>query len=361
MKPNTIDFLIYHGPQRKLDQSRLQTRDIIITTYSTLVAEWVSSSALHKIQWFRIVLDEGLCLCPFQWTGIKFEIAHLIRDPSTKRAQAVFALNAQRRWCLTGTPIQNRIDDLFGLLKFLRTHSLQSHRKFQDEIIAPLKNNDPDWLSRLQSMLRVIMLRRTKEILTLPPREDVVQSLEFSAPERELYEIFRDESRSLIGTFLRENTYKRGFSVMQSFLRQRQICNHGRDLLPSMVRTRLHGRRKLEEWRSGGAVGEVPIFCEACEAEIELLASIDCGSFEFCGHLVCAECLKNGSPEAGSSNTCPVCNEENNDRKSIRKKGDSLPNWFGTIDYQGPSTKVKALIHNIQSTALPGNPEKPKR
>lgn len=344
MKPNSLDVLIYHGRQRKQDPSELQARDIVITTYSTLVAEWLPTSTLYKIRWFRIVLDE----------------AHFIRDPSTKRAKAVFALEAERRWCLTGTPIQNRISDLIGLLKFLRTHPLQSQSKFQAEIIDPLKNNNPSGLSRLQSMLRVIMLRRTNEILTLPPREDIVQHLDLSASERELYEISRDESRSLLDTTLREKTYKRGFSIMQSFLRQRQICNHGADLLPSLVRARLKGRRRIEEWRSGGTVDEAPMFCEACEVEIDFSACTDRCSFDFCFHLVCTGCLKNRSPEASSSNACPVCNEENSERKSIRKKALSLADWFETTEYRGPSTKVKALINNIQSTMQPGIAERPK-
>lgn len=360
MKPNSLDILMYHGPQRKLIQSNLQTRDIVITTYSTLVAEWLSNSTLHKIRWFRIVLDEGWCLCFFQKTGIDHQTAHLIGDSSTKRAQAVFALEGVRRWCLTGTPIQNRISDLIGLLKFLRIHPLQSHTRFQAEIINPLKNSDPDGLSRLRSMLRVIMLRRTKEILTLLPREDIVHDLEFSAPERELYEIFRDESRSLIDTVLREDTCKRGFSIMQSFLRQRQICNHGADLLPSLVRVGLKRKRRTEERRRGAVADEVPIFCEACETEIDFSACTD-RSFDFCFHIVCAGCLKNLSPEAGSSNVCPVCNEENSDRKSVRKKGPSLADWFETTEYRGPSTKVKALINNIKSTMRPESAERPKR
>lgn len=362
MKPNSLDFLIFHGLQRKLDQSNLQTRDIVITTYSTLVAEWRSSSTLHEIRWFRIVLDEGWCLCLFRWTRTDHKIAHLIRDPSTKRAQAVFALEAERRWCLTGTPIQNRISDLIGLLKFLRTHPLQSYTKFQAEIINPLKGNDPNGLSRLQSMLRFIMLRRTKEVLTtLPPREDTIHDLELSARERELYEIFRDESRSLIDTILGENAYKRGFSIMQSFLRQRQICNHGADLLPYSVRAGLERKRRTQEWRSGAATEEVPIFCEVCEAETGFSARKDRVSFNFCFHLVCTGCLKSGSAETGSSNACPVCNEETSDRKSVRKKGPSLADWFGTTEYRGPSTKVKALISNIQSTMLPESAERPKR
>lgn len=243
----------------------------------------------------------------------------------------------------------------------MRIHPLQSHTKFQAEIINPLKRNDPDGLSRLQSMLRVIMLRRTKEILTLPPREDIVQYLELSAPERELYDIFRDESRSLIDTILREDTSKRGFSIMQSFLRQRQICNHGSELLPSLVRAGLDRKRRIQGWRNGAAADEMPIFCEACEAEIDFSAWKNRASFDFCFHLVCTRCLKTRSPEAGSSNACPVCNEEDSDRKSVRKKGPSLADWFRTTEYRGPSTKVTALINNIQSTNPAGSAEKPKR
>ena len=124
------------------------------------------SSCLAKVNWLRVVLDE----------------AHIIKERTTKTAKAVFLLNSQKRWCMTGTPIQNKgllegrldflglflfpypsiVEDLYSLVRFLQVPQYQEPQYWTSAIARPLKHNDSRARERLQNLLSDILLRRTK-------------------------------------------------------------------------------------------------------------------------------------------------------------------------------------------------------
>ena len=96
---------IHYGPQRTLDHHMLEKTDVVLTTYGTLASEFQAiHSPLLKNIWNRVILDE----------------AHYIKNRQTKVANACFNLTTNYRWCLTGTPIQNRLEDIFSLFIFLK-------------------------------------------------------------------------------------------------------------------------------------------------------------------------------------------------------------------------------------------------
>jgi SWI/SNF-related matrix-associated actin-dependent regulator of chromatin subfamily A3 len=327
--PDCLRTLVYHGSRRKSAFAEMKSPHVVLTTYTTLVSDWQSkNSPLYEKEWFRVIIDE----------------VHFIKDRTTKRFQAVCSLKGERRWCLTGTPIQNCIDDLGALLIFIRSAPFDNHREFQTQVITPLKNGDSHGLLTLRSALRAVMLRRTKQVLHLPPREDLELELALSQNERELYEIARDETEFIIEGCLESSDFSKGLSIIQSILRQRQICNHGVDLLPQGVRSRLLRRHRVKTWSKESPPEEgYPTFCEACNLE---MAQDECEvPFEFCLHLVCSKCLQGQSAENDVGNLCPICNEM---ESRPTKEESSFRAWANELDYSGPSAKVRALLENIQ-------------
>ncbi|CAL5202920.1 unnamed protein product [Lathyrus oleraceus] len=106
-KSGSISIFVHYGGGRTDNVDLLLEYDVVLTTYGVLSASYKSdgeNSIYHRVQWFRVVLDE----------------AHHIKAHKSQVAQATIALSSHCRWCLTGTPLQNSLEDLFSLLSFLR-------------------------------------------------------------------------------------------------------------------------------------------------------------------------------------------------------------------------------------------------
>ena len=153
IQPGTLKYHIYHGSNRIKDIERLAQFDLVITTYGSVASEHNKRAKgkdgnfpLEDMNWFRVVLDE----------------AHMIREQSTLQSKAICNLHAQRRWAVTGTPVQNRLDDLGALIKFLRIKPFDEKRGFAQYILAPCKNADPEILPKLRLLVDSITLRRLK-------------------------------------------------------------------------------------------------------------------------------------------------------------------------------------------------------
>ncbi|KAI1330305.1 SNF2 family N-terminal domain-containing protein [Xylariaceae sp. FL0255] len=106
IRPGALNVIRFHGQGRPRSSNELRSFDVVLITYATLVADRAAQSILFQVEWYRVVLDE----------------AHWIRNSGSKLFEAVLALNAGRRWCLTGTPIQNRLNDLTALAQFIHEY-----------------------------------------------------------------------------------------------------------------------------------------------------------------------------------------------------------------------------------------------
>ncbi|KAL1899779.1 hypothetical protein Sste5346_002645 [Sporothrix stenoceras] len=150
-----LKVCVHHGPQRTVRPSDLAQFDVVITTYQILVSEHSHSnntlrSGCFGLQWYRIILDE----------------AHSIKNRNAKMTKACCAMPAEFRWCLTGTPMQNNLDELQSLVNFLRITPYDNLAEWRAHIDAPLKNGRGYLaIRRLHSLLRCFMKRRTKDIL----------------------------------------------------------------------------------------------------------------------------------------------------------------------------------------------------
>ena len=149
---------VHHGPQRTKRFEDLRKYDVVVTTYQVLVSEHGSSSktadgpqyGCFGLHWYRVILDE----------------AHTIKNRNAKATQACYALRAEYRWCLTGTPLQNNLDELQSLIRFLRIKPYNEMPAWKEQITLPMRNGRGGLaMKRLQIFLKAFMKRRTKDIL----------------------------------------------------------------------------------------------------------------------------------------------------------------------------------------------------
>ncbi|KAI0753220.1 SNF2 family N-terminal domain-containing protein [Daedaleopsis nitida] len=251
----------HHGSNRTTDPYVLQRAHIVVTSYSVIASEYATYSggakdeskskgkkkqgydsdsgddsddigkrlkaaskrgkardALFRVKWWRIVLDE----------------AHNIKNRNTKSAIACCALDAKYRWCLTGTPMQNNVEEIFSLIKFLRIKPLDDWQTFNTSIAKPVKAGKPvRALKRLQVVLRAIMLRRTKTtlingkpIVDLPPRLVGTVDCELDRVEREFYNSVEQLVQTSLEKLQAGDIRKAYTSVLVLLLRLRQACDH---------------------------------------------------------------------------------------------------------------------------------------
>ncbi|KAJ5645276.1 SNF2-related protein [Penicillium longicatenatum] len=233
LKANSIKAYVFHGSGRITDLKELATYDLIITTYSTVLSELSSrvgrDSPFSKMNMFRIVLDE----------------AHIIREQNAQQTKAILSLNAQRRWSVTGTPVQNRLEDLHSVLKFLRLSPYDDNTHFRQFIVSRFKTNDATVLTSLRVLIDSFTLRRVKDKINLPPRVDRLITLEFSDKEQQLHDYFRNESNAMMSHIVGENKTKMGgrmyHHVLKAMMLLRQVSAHGKELLDREDRERIKG------------------------------------------------------------------------------------------------------------------------
>lgn len=211
---------VYHGPSRDKDAARtFRHSDVVLTTFQIVGSESSDAeSPLFLRKWWRIIVDE----------------AHTIKNRKTKMTQGCYLLRSDRRWCLTGTPIQNSLDELQSLIQFLRIGPYDDYQLWTSQISRPLNSGDADKaIARLHTVLRAIMLRRTKAVLKenksngLKMKERRVNrvNIQFSKGERNVYDSF--EKRAIAK--LRELGMQDNKSYMTALvllLRLRQVCDH---------------------------------------------------------------------------------------------------------------------------------------
>jgi superfamily II DNA or RNA helicase len=194
---------LYHGPDRRLDPGA----DLTLTTYALLRLD---ADALADVAWDAVVLDE----------------AQAIKNPDSQAARAAFRLRAGFRLALTGTPVENRLDELWSQLHFAARGLLGSRGDFDERFARPIAAGDADAAARLRARIRPFVLRRTKAEVTpeLPPRTEMVLRAELGPAERAVYDAVRAATREEVTRRLAA-----GGGVMQALealLRLRQAACH---------------------------------------------------------------------------------------------------------------------------------------
>ncbi|TKA24865.1 hypothetical protein B0A50_06594 [Salinomyces thailandicus] len=210
----------YHGSSRTDDLEELASCDIVLTTYNTAASELSGQGKpLAAINWFRVVLDE----------------AHQIRNQATQVSKGCCALAAQRRWAVTGTPVQNGLGDLGSLIKFLRVKPFDEGVNWTQYIVTPFRQGTTETLQKLRLLVDSITLRRMKDKIDLKDRKVYNAVLEFPEKDRKIYEqLANDSGKQLhLMTGGAKNAALKGKAyahVLKSLGRLRAFCAHGLDM-----------------------------------------------------------------------------------------------------------------------------------
>ncbi|MGH0162441.1 UNVERIFIED_CONTAM: hypothetical protein FKN15_062329 [Acipenser sinensis] len=394
VRPNVkLSVYLYYGSDRSRDPSFLSSQDIVVTTYNVLAADFgcprrpvaqrhedarmylihshgsaffsfdnyqnKNDSPLHKVDWLRVVLDEG----------------HTIRNPNALQTKAVLDLKAERRWVLTGTPIQNSLKDLWTLISFLKLKPFTLKEWWNRTIQRPSMMGDPEGFrqvpggfifvaglifcgyvidgdmagkpitvsvkintgfskGRLQALIKSITLRRTKAskingrpVVELPERKVFIQHITLSEEEKQLYESVRKEGRTVIGRYFSEGSVLTNYAdVLAILVRLRQLCCH----------PRLFGSSALTV-DSKGSDEE----CAIC------LDSLRSPVITYCAHVYCKPCICQVI-RAEQNAKCPLCRAEIKVDQLVeypveKNTSESLE----TKDKWLPSSKVDALMREL--------------
>ncbi|KAG1739931.1 SNF2 family N-terminal domain-containing protein [Suillus paluster] len=354
-----MNVLVWHGASRLNNPKELQKYDVVLTTYAVLESCFRKQqsgfkrkglivkepSPLHQIKWNRIILDE----------------AHNIKERQTNTAKASFELESNYKWCLSGTPLQNRVGELYSLVRFLGGdpfsyyfckkcdckslhwrftdkkhcdecgHSPMQHTCFwNNEILTPIQKHGiegPGKISfkKLRILLDRMMLRRTKiqraDDLDLPPRMVIVRRDYFSPEEKELYLSLFSDAKRQFSTYVDSGTVLNNYSNIFSLLtRMRQMVCH-----PDLVlRSKTNGNKFLGPEEAGEAT-----ICRLCSdiAEDAIQAK--------CRHIFDRECMKQYLSTAGDMTPdCPVCH------------------LALTIDLEAPALELEANVPSARQGIL---------
>lgn len=185
--------------------SNLEPFDVVVTTYGLLQNE---IELLEKIHWNTIVLDE----------------AQAIKNMGTKRSAAAMKLKGDFRVATTGTPIENRLSELWNLFRFLNPRYLGSLEHFNRRYATPIeRDGDKEARRKLKRAIQPFILRRNKEevLEELPPKTDIILRVEMKDEERTLYEVLR---RKAVDELSKENPEERRFKVFAELMKLRRAC-----------------------------------------------------------------------------------------------------------------------------------------
>ncbi len=199
----SLSYSLYHGPGRRLDRNR----SVTLTTYAILR---IDADKLADEHWDTLILDE----------------AQAIKNPDSKVTQAAYRLRGDFRMTLSGTPVENRLDELWSQFHFINRGLLGTRRDFEERYAKPIGTGDVETAARLRDRIRPFILRRLKRDVApeLPPRTDVVLHTTLTESERNTYDAIRAASLQNVVAQLSS-----GANVMQALevlLRLRQAACH---------------------------------------------------------------------------------------------------------------------------------------
>ncbi len=200
--------LVLVGPNRHAFFSQIPCADVVLTSYPLVLRD---ESDLARFEYHLVVLDE----------------AQVIKNARSRIHAAVSSLRTRSRLCLSGTPIENNLGELWSLFDFLLPGHLGTAEQFQRWFRGPIELGDEHALDLLRRRVRPLLLRRMKEEVRreLPPKTVLVRPVELSDEQRELYEHIRVAAHAEVRRAIRQKGLLGStVTVLDALLKLRQVC-----------------------------------------------------------------------------------------------------------------------------------------
>jgi superfamily II DNA or RNA helicase len=205
----------HHGPDRAVSRRAFRPGDVAVTSYALLRRD---VGLLEDIPWDVVVFDE----------------AQQIKNPSSKGARAARALTSQARVAMTGTPIENRLSELWSIVDVTNPGLLGSQRSFNERFAVPVERwHDQGAAGRLKRLVAPFVLRRRKDdpevAVDLPPKQEITVACSLTREQASLYQAAVDQA--FAGEGLGSTAFERRGRVLALLTALKQICNHPRQYL----------------------------------------------------------------------------------------------------------------------------------
>ncbi len=224
-----LRLLTLPGPQREALFTQVPRHDLVLTTYPLL---WRDMDALAKQHFHLVILDE----------------AQMVKNAGSRSARALRRLQTRHSLCLTGTPMENHLGELWAQFDWLMPGFLGDARQFAVRWRKPIEENGETLRAALLAQrVRPFILRRRKQDVAseLPPRTEVIQRVQLQGQQRELYESVRVAADVQVRRVLQRQSFKGAqITILDALLKLRQVCCDphlvkGNQPLPGMERAKL--------------------------------------------------------------------------------------------------------------------------
>jgi superfamily II DNA or RNA helicase len=225
-----LSILSLHGPERKSRFAEIAGHDVVLTTYPLL---WRDAGQLTKHRYHLLILDE----------------AQTVKNARSQGAEVVRKITTRHRLCLTGTPLENHLGELWSQFDFLLPGFLGSNQNFTKYWRTPIeKQDDAQRRELLSRRLRPFILRRKKEEVAreLPPKTIIVRKVELTGSQRDLYETVRVAMDEKVRVEIASKGFNRSqIVILDALLKLRQVCCDPR-LVKAKAAQKVRERAKLD-------------------------------------------------------------------------------------------------------------------